>query len=103
MVAHPIDYHWSSYGYNAQGKDDALVTPHGLYCQLGSTPEERQKSYRQLFRRQLSADQLDELREATNKAWVLGSDKFKSKIAKLTARQVAPKAKGGNRHSRLNL
>ena len=28
MVGHPRAYPWSSYGCNAEGKSDALITPH---------------------------------------------------------------------------
>ena len=99
MVKHPSEYPWSSYRYNAIGNDDPLITPHSLYLQLGKMPDERQKAYRQLFRTGLSEMLLAEIREATNKGWVLGNDRFKSKVEKLTARQASPKSRGGDRRS----
>lgn len=102
MVMHPEDYRWSSYRCNALGKDDVLVTPHVLYRRLGHTPEERHLHCRQLFCAQLSNEQIDSLREATNKGWVLGSDRFKTKIAEMSARQVAPKPRGGNRRPKMD-
>ena len=99
MVNHPSEYSWSSYRRNALGKDNELVTPHLLYKQLGKTDEEQQKSYRQLFRAHIAEKTLLEIREATNKAWVLGTDRFKQKIERLTARQVSPKPRGGDRKS----
>ena len=35
MVGHPRAYPWSSYGCNAEGKSDALITPHEEYRRLG--------------------------------------------------------------------
>ncbi len=97
MLSDPVS---QSYRCNALGKEDVLVTPHALYRRLGQTPEERQLHYRQLFRAQLSNEQIDNLREATNKGWVLGSDRFKTKIAEMSARQVEPKLRGGNRRTK---
>ena len=94
MVDHPTDYPWLSYHSNAMGLDDVLLTPHLLYKRLGKNATERQKAYRQLFRAQLSNGDLESIREATNKAWVLGNERFKKKVQKLTDRQLAPKAAG---------
>lgn len=99
MVGHPSEYPWSSYRCNALGKADALITPHLLYKRLGRSADERQQAYRQLFRTRITEMTLEDIREATNKAWVLGSDRFKTKIEKLTARQTSPKSRGGDRKS----
>jgi len=99
MTKHPSEYPWSSYRYNALGKEDPLITPHLLYKRLGKSVDERKKSYRQLFRTRIADMTLEEIRQATNKAWVLGNDRFKKKVEKLTARQTMPKARGGDRKS----
>jgi len=99
MVKHPSKYPWSSYHCNALGKGDPLVTPQWLYKQLGRSPGERQKAYRTLFRTRIAESVLKEIREATNKSWALGSNRFKLRIEKLIARQIAPKARGGDRKS----
>ena len=99
MVDHPSEYPWSSYGYNTLGQENILVTPHREYRKLGKTPEDRQAAYRQLFRVRLAEKTLEEIREATNKAWVLGSSHFKSRIEKQLARRVEPNARGGDRKS----
>ena len=99
MVEHPRDYPWSSYHYNALGEYDELIVPDRLYRRLGATDEERQAAYRALFRRHLSKRALEELRESTNKAWVLGSDRFKAKIEARLNRHCSPKARGGDRKS----
>ncbi len=94
MVGHPREYPWSSYHFHATGKAEPWLTPHALYQQLGRTTAERQKAYRELFRRQLSGETLDEIREATNKAWVLGSERFKARLARKTDRRIAPLPRG---------
>ncbi len=70
------------------------MTPHALYHQLGKTAVERQKTYRELFRRHLSGETLTAIRDATNKAWVLGGDRFKARVAKKLDRRVSPLPRG---------
>lgn len=99
MVEHPSAYPWSSYAANAIGRENPLIKQHELYRRLGRTPEQRQSAYRQLFRQHLGAATLASIRDATNKAWVLGSERFKQSIQKQLYRRVAPKSKGGDRKS----
>ena len=80
MVAHPSEYPWSSYRCNALGQANILVLPHVEYVRLGKTDEDRLSAYRQLFKHRIAENSLDEIREATNKAWVLGGDRFKARI-----------------------
>ncbi len=94
MVRRPRDYRWSSYQNHAEGKTNPLLTPHNIYQRLGGTATARQQAYRALFRHHLSGETLDAIREATNKAWVLGSDKFKDRLAKKLDRRVAPLPRG---------
>ena len=94
MVRHPRNYPWSSYHRHAEGQADPLVTPHGLYHRLGRTAAERQQAYRALFRQQLSRESLEVIREATNKAWALGSESFKKRVARKLDRRVAPLPRG---------
>ncbi len=53
----------------------------------------------ELFKNSLDQKTLDELREATNKCWACGNDKFKQAAAMRLARRVEPMAKGGDRKS----
>jgi hypothetical protein len=72
---------------------------HEEYLTLGKSAEQRQQAYRSLFNEQLNQTTIDEIRQATNKAWVLGSSHFKDKIEKQLNRRVSPAAKGGDRKS----
>ena len=99
MVKQPEEYPWSSYHANALGKEDSLLVRHEVYQAFGKDIEERCSHYRALFKHHINEKQLDEIRQATNKAWVLGNDKFRSQIERLTKRQATPKPKGGDRKS----
>jgi len=99
LVEHPADYIWSSYRYNAMGKGSRIVTPHDEYLQLGQSDEERQTAYRELFNEILTEKVVAEISQATNKAWIIGSQYFKDKIEKQLARRTTPIAKGGDRKS----
>jgi putative transposase len=95
MVEHPGGYRWSSYPYNANGIEDDLIVPHELYMRLGASPTVRCQAYRSLFKSALDPDTVDIIRENTNKAWVLGNDRFRQQIEGLLERQAAPKPRGG--------
>ena len=99
MVDHPSKYPWSSYRYNALGDSDNLIIPHEEYRRLRASGEERRLAYRQLFRTQIPEITLEAIREATNKAWVLGSDRFKIKMEKELRRPVVSSGQGGDRKS----
>jgi putative transposase len=94
IVRHPKHYPWSSYAHNALGKTDTLITPHRLYLSLGKRDASRLATYSGLFKERLSQWDIDSIREATNKAWVLGAEKFKRKVEKLSGRRATSKPKG---------
>lgn len=99
MVDHPSQYPWSSYHYNALGDTDELVSPHDEYRRLGRTAMARQQAYRALFKTHIGEKMLAEIRESTNKAWVLGSATFKARIQQQLDRRTTPAARGGDRKS----
>lgn len=99
MVLQPQDYQWSSYRANALGHTDTLVVPHEFYQRLGPDGESRQEAYRKLFENEIDGSTLRDIRDATNKAWVLGNDRFRENVARLLNRRTAPKPKGGDRRS----
>ncbi|WP_297575621.1 transposase [uncultured Deefgea sp.] len=99
MVAHAVDYPWSSYRSHALGVDNPVLTPHALYQSLGDSAEARQAAYRALFDTALDAKTLDQLRVAVNKAWVLGDSQFKARISSQLERLVEPLGRGGDHKS----
>lgn len=76
MVAHPAQYRWSSYGSNAEGRPDDLVTPHELFARLGSSAEDREGAYRELFETDIDSETLARIRDCTQHGWALGSEEF---------------------------
>jgi len=99
MVADPFDYPWSSYRCNALGQTDDLITSHVEFNRLGADDKGRQAAYRALFDQSISEVQVNEIREATNKAWALGDSRFKERIQLQLARRVEPFPRGGDRKS----
>ena len=99
MVAHPAEYTWSSYQYNALGKPVELITRHFLYQGLAKTDKTRQKRYTALFDKIIPDYTLEEIRNSINRAWVLGDGRFKRQIEKQTGRRASPLARGGDRKS----
>ena len=99
MVKHPAEYPWSSYQKNALGKPIKLVTPHACYKALGNTVKERQQRYESLFVNHIPNYTLNEIRDAVNKAWVLGDERFIQQIEQQTNRRARPAKHGGDRKS----
>ena len=99
MVKDPVEYPWSSYHYNALGQDNSLISPHGVYKALGTDDATCRSNYYALFANHITTTDI-EIRAATNKAWVLGGDRFKAKVELLVNRQMQPKSRGGDRRSK---
>ncbi len=81
MVSRPEEYCWSSYGANAWG-DKHWLTPHDEYSQLGQTQQERCHAYRELFRYQLSEQNLHLFRKAAHYSQPVGDERFRLQIEK---------------------
>ncbi len=90
MVNHPGEYRWSSYGANANGEQNEMLTAHPLYLSLGRDKETRKYAYRELFRNHLDSDELHGVREALNQELVLGREDFKDKIEAMLQRRARP-------------
>ncbi|MBL4670591.1 MAG: transposase [Flavobacteriales bacterium] len=99
MVKHPAEYPWSSYRHNASGKRIKLITPHPVYLSLGRSKQERRARYQALFDQLIPSYTLEEIRTATNKAWVLGDGKFKQQIEQQLGYALPPFQRGGDRKS----
>lgn len=79
MVERPEEYRWSSYGANAWG-DSSWLTPHGDYLLLGQDASERAFAYREIFRHQLSDEDLHLIRRAAHYCQPVGDDRFRAQI-----------------------
>lgn len=76
LVEAPEAYPWSSHAHHVGLVRNPLITDHAIYWALGNMPFDRQAAYKRLFEHGVSSEQLQRIREATNKGWVLGSDAF---------------------------
>jgi putative transposase len=92
-------YGWSSYGFNADNQDDPLVTPHPEYEKLGRGQRSRRNAYAKMFSDPIDQGLLERIRNATNKAWVLGDADFCAEIERLLNRRALPRPRGGDRRS----
>ncbi len=65
-----------------------MLSPHSLYEELGNDATARQIAYKKLFCSELEYSLLNEIRQATNGGYVLGSDKFKREVALAIGRRT---------------
>lgn len=94
LTAAPEDYPWSSYPHHIGIKPDPLITDHHVYWALGNTPFDREASYKALMEQGLGTREVDALTQATLKGWPLGSESFKTLLAKQVGRRVRPAKRG---------
>ena len=94
LVASPDRYPFSSYGSNALGKNDPLVTAHQGYLALAARPRARQKAYRQLFEEAIGKRELRAIRDCANASQVLGNSRFKDQLEAMLGRSVRPGRSG---------
>ena len=99
IVNDPVEYPWSSYHFNALGQENSLLTPHSVYKALDIDETSCRTKYLALFSCHIPKADIEAIRTATNKAWVLGNDRFRAKVEKLLNRRVQPKPRGGDRRS----
>ena len=88
IVKMPEEYPWSSYNANVWGKGDSLVAPHELYLNLHAEKLMREREYRELFRANLSAQDLHAIRESLSANQVLGQARFKEQIESALERKI---------------
>ncbi len=93
MVKHPGDYRWSSYGTNAWGKP-SWIQPHDEYLTLGTEPEARQSTYRELCRISLNNEDVHKIREGTQYCHPVGNDRFCRMIEKRYGIKLGQKRRG---------
>ncbi len=90
IVSDPGAYRWSSYGGNAVGLADLLLTHHPLYTGLGASLAERQSRYRELFRVHLDDAELTDIRAATVSGHLLASESARKEIEAARGLRLGP-------------
>jgi len=99
LVVSPGEYSWSSFRCNVEGARDLVISHHSTYLQLGDNPQERRLKYQGYVRAPIDPDTLTDIRNSTNKGWVLGGDGFREHLESLLNRRVRPLPRGGDRRS----
>lgn len=94
MVARPEQHPWSSWRRNGFGESDPLIRPHPLYEALGPDQASRATAYRTLFDQGLDPETLATLRDATQRGWLPGADRFREEIATALNRPTGPRSRG---------
>jgi putative transposase len=94
IVRRAQDYPWSSYRSNALGRADALLKPHATYAALGATPAARQAAYCTLCAQGVADDVVETLRDATQRGWVPGGQRFRNRIEAALGRPAGPPRRG---------
>lgn len=97
MVDHPAEYRWSSYRFNAQGEASRFLLKHAVYEGLGSNDGVREAAYRGLFSAEMEPELVDEIRQATNGNYALGSTRFKVEVEAALGRRVTKEKVGRKR------
>ena len=100
MVDDPAHYRWSSYRANALGRNDPLLSPHAVYRALAADDRQRCTAYRALFRAQLDAAAIDDLRLALNQSQPLGGARFLAKIERALGERRQPRPRGRPRRAK---
>lgn len=75
-------YRWSSYKANAQGKKNALITPHQSYKAIGRGDKKCQEKYTALVKEGLGDEIKTDIQDAWQTGTPLGSNKFKAMVEK---------------------
>jgi putative transposase len=98
MVDDPSHYRWSSYRANGLGQADALLTPHKVYLGLGRNKADRLSTYRDLFRPELGAAAIGDIRLAISQGKPLGNSQFFDRIEKATGQRCEARPRGRPRN-----
>jgi putative transposase len=79
MVSKPEEYKWSSYLVNAWDRK-SLLTYHDEFLKLGVDSESRCYAYRELFKNQLTTDDIHLIENASEYCQPVGDNKFRHEI-----------------------
>lgn len=94
MVGDPVHYRWSSYRANGLGQVDPLLTPHAVYADLGQSETVRLAAYRALFRSELDADAISDIRMALDQGQPLGNSRFLDSIERAAGQRREARPRG---------
>ena len=94
MVVQAADYPWSSHGHYIGRQNEAWLTPHPMYWEMGNTPFAREAAYAAMIQAGVNQEQQQALTSSALSGWALGEKSFVQGLQKQTSRRVNP-AKAG--------
>ena len=94
MVAQAADYLWSSHGHYIGRQNEAWLSPHPLYWEMGNTPFAREAAYAAMVQAGINQEQQQALTSSALSGWALGEKSFVQGLQKQTTRRVN-RAKAG--------
>ena len=90
MVAQAAGYPWSSHGHYIGRQNEAWLTPHALYWEMGNTPFAREAAYAVMVNAGVNQTQQQALTSSALSGWALGEESFVIGLQKQTSRRVNP-------------
>lgn len=94
MVEKPEHHHWSSVHANLALCEDALVTPHTCFLDIGDTRLLRAEAYRVWLEQGVSDDELIAIRQHLQQERAFGSKRFQAMAEKTLGRPVSVRRPG---------
>ena len=94
IVKEPSDFHYSSYSAKVGLKKLEWLDFDPLYLGLGTTEEERQNGCRRWFCESIPQNEWRDIREAIQRNWAFGNNKFKEDIENRFGRKFEIKKAG---------
>lgn len=88
MVVQAADYPWSSHGHYIGRQNEAWLSPHPLYWEMGNTPFAREAAYAAMVQSGIGQKQQQALTSSALSGWALGEDAFVEGLQKQTPRRV---------------
>jgi len=90
----PEHHHWSSVHANLALCEDALVTPHACFLEMGATALMRAEGYRTWLSQGVSDDELTAIRQDLQQERALGSKRFQAMAERTLGRPVSVRRPG---------
>ena len=94
IVKAPQEYSWSSYSKKVFVRSDPILELDEYYLELGETPEERAKAYRQWFKASITEEEQNCIREGIARSIPIGSKEFINRLSEKLGRNVMVKLRG---------
>jgi putative transposase len=90
----PEDFPWSSHRFYARGLPDDVVTPHPVFVGLAAGEEARRTLYGSFLSCDVASSEIEQIRQALNKGWPLGTEEFRKHLETMSGRRLGPQRRG---------